>query len=80
MIKFMVDSGSDYDVNEAKEKGIAFVPLSITFDNDTYKDGIEISRSEFYKRMRKIFFPRQLSHHHRHFLMFSKRLRLMETR
>ena len=46
MIKFMVDSGSDYDVNEAKEKGIAFVPLSITFDNDTYKDGIEISRSE----------------------------------
>ena len=23
MIKFMVDSGSDYDVNEAKEKGIA---------------------------------------------------------
>ena len=24
MIKFMVDSGSDYDVNEAKEKGIAF--------------------------------------------------------
>ena len=22
MIKFMVDSGSDYDVNEAKEKGI----------------------------------------------------------
>ena len=41
MIKFMVDSGSDYDVNEAKEKGIAFVPLSITFDNDTYKDGIE---------------------------------------
>ena len=39
MIKFMVDSGSDYDVNEAKEKGIAFVPLSITFDNDTYKDG-----------------------------------------
>ena len=49
----MVDSGSDYDVNEAKEKGIAFVPLSITFDNDTYKDGIEISRSEFYKRMRE---------------------------
>ena len=80
MIKFMVDSGSDYDVNEAKEKGIAFVPLSITFDNDTYKDGIEISRSEFYKRRRKILFPRQLSHHHRHFLMFSKRLRLMETR
>lgn len=24
MIKFMVDSGSDYDVNEAKEKGIKF--------------------------------------------------------
>ena len=40
-------------LREAKEKGIAFVPLSITFDNDTYKDGIEISRSEFYKRMRE---------------------------
>ena len=42
-----------YFADEAKEKGIAFVPLSITFDNDTYKDGIEISRSEFYKRMRE---------------------------
>ena len=29
MIKFMVDSGSDYDVNEAKEKGIALLLIMI---------------------------------------------------
>lgn len=51
MIKFLVDSGSDYDVKEAKEKGIEFVPLSITFGEDTYKDGIDINRQEFYERM-----------------------------
>ena len=32
MIKFMVDSGSDYDVNEAKEKGIVDKIIGIDCD------------------------------------------------
>ncbi len=48
MIKFLVDSGSDYDVKEAEEKGICFAPLSITFGEQTFLDGVELQRSEFY--------------------------------
>ena len=51
MIKFLVDSGSDYDVKEAEEKGICFAPLSITFGEETFLDGIELQRSEFYDRL-----------------------------
>ena len=51
MIKFLVDSGSDYDVEEAKEKGIYFAPLSITFGEETFQDGIDIDRKEFYDRL-----------------------------
>lgn len=51
MIRFLVDSGSDYDVQEAKEKGIYFAPLSITFGDETFQDGIDIDRKEFYDRL-----------------------------
>ncbi|MCR5736023.1 MAG: DegV family protein [Eubacterium sp.] len=51
MIKFLVDSGSDYDVKEAEEKGICFAPLSITFGEETFLDGIELQRREFYDRL-----------------------------
>ena len=51
MIKFLVDSGSDYDVKEAEEKGIYFAPLSVTFGEETFQDGIELGRKEFYDRL-----------------------------
>ena len=51
MIKFLVDSGSDYTLEEAKEKGIYFAPLSITFSDGTFLDGVEIDRKEFYDRL-----------------------------
>lgn len=51
MIKFLVDSGSDYDLKEAEEKGICFAPLSVTFGEETFLDGIELQRKEFYDRL-----------------------------
>ena len=38
MIKFLVDSSSDYSLAEIKEKGLELVPISITLDDKTYLD------------------------------------------
>lgn len=49
MIKIMVDSSSDYPVEELKEKGIGLVPISITIGNNSYIDGINLERNDFYR-------------------------------
>ncbi len=46
--KIITDSSSDYTQDEAKNLGITVLPLSLNFDNESYKDGIDISKDEFY--------------------------------
>ena len=49
MIKFLIDSSSDYDVNEAKSKGIELVPISITIRDKNFLDDGTISKDQFYR-------------------------------
>lgn len=49
MIRFLVDSTSDYLPSELEGRNVEFVPLSVTLDGKTYKDGIDISKNEFYE-------------------------------
>lgn len=49
MIRFLIDSSSDYDVKEAKNKGIEYVPITITIGDKTFFDDGNISKDEFYK-------------------------------
>lgn len=49
MIKFLIESSSDYDVNDARCKGIEYVPITITIGNETFLDDGEISKDIFYK-------------------------------
>lgn len=49
MIKFLIESSSDYDVNEAKSKGIEYVPITITIGNETFLDDGKTSKDAFYK-------------------------------
>lgn len=53
MIKFVVDSASDIDkaIREEIQSSISIVPLSITFGEDVYEDGITLDVDEFYKKM-----------------------------
>lgn len=58
-IKIIIDSASDYTVEEAKKDGLTVVPLSITFPDGEFFDGTELSREEFYKRLTtQDFFPK----------------------
>jgi len=49
MIRFLVDSSSDYSLEEIHEKQLELVPISITMQEKTFRDVIEINRDHFYE-------------------------------
>lgn len=49
MIRFLVDSTSDYSPEELRGKNVDFVPLSVTIYGKTYRDGLDISKNDFYE-------------------------------
>ncbi|AOM82870.1 DegV family protein [Salisediminibacterium beveridgei] len=46
-VKIVTDSTSDLPSEEIKELGVTVVPLTITIDGTSYKDGVDITSSEF---------------------------------
>lgn len=50
-IRILTDSSADYEPHEIKERGIICLPLSITFGDETFKDGFDLSKEEFYRRL-----------------------------
>ncbi len=51
MIKILIDSASDIDELEAKEKGIYMLPMEVSFGEDIYYDGVNLSHSEFFNKL-----------------------------
>ena len=51
MIKILVDSGSDIDLEEAKMSGIELIPIEIMIDGKSYLDGVNLSHTEFFKKL-----------------------------
>lgn len=49
MIRILVDSSSDYTVEEIKNKGMELVPITITIGEKSYVDGYDLGRDEFYE-------------------------------
>jgi DegV family protein with EDD domain len=50
-IGFVTDSTSDIPDTEAEKFGVEIVPAMIMFGGQSYRDGVDISRSELYRRM-----------------------------
>lgn len=50
-VKIITDSASDLTPSEAEKLGIELLPLSISFGDTTYRDGIDLSRREFYEKL-----------------------------
>lgn len=53
MIKFLVDTSSDYTMDEIKEKGLELVPMTISIGDKTFLDNVEIERNDFFDFMEK---------------------------
>ncbi len=50
-VAFVTDSASDLDPAVAKAAGIRIVPLSVTFGNESFRAGVDLSTEEFWTRM-----------------------------
>ncbi len=52
-VAVVTDSTADLDAELAAEYGIDVVPLFVNFGDERFRDGIDLSRDDFYRRMRE---------------------------
>ena len=50
-IAWITDSTCYIDPHFAKENHIFVVPMSISFENETFRDGVDITEEEFYHKL-----------------------------
>ena len=50
-IAWITDSTCYIEPEYAKQNNIFIVPMSVSFDNETYRDGVDITEEEFYQRL-----------------------------
>ena len=50
-IKLIVDSASDMVPEEAEAMGVKLLPMEITFEDGTYKDGFELTHRQFFEKL-----------------------------
>lgn len=51
MIRIVTDSASDITQEEAKEWNITVIPLTVRFEEEQFKDGIDLTREGFYEKL-----------------------------
>ncbi|MCR4407527.1 MAG: DegV family protein [Anaerolineae bacterium] len=51
MIKVVTDSTSDLPPEMASELGITIVPCNVHFGTETYRDGVDLTRQQFYEKL-----------------------------
>ena len=49
--KVVADSTCDLPADIAKESGVFIVPATVQFGTESYRDGVDITRAEFYQRL-----------------------------
>ncbi len=52
-VRIVTDSTADMDEGEAERLGITTVPLNVHWNKETYRDKVEISIDEFYRKLRE---------------------------
>lgn len=53
MIKILVDTSSDYTVEEIQAQGMELVPLHITMNGKDYRDAYDLSKDEFFEMQKE---------------------------
>jgi DegV family protein with EDD domain len=52
MIELITDSTSDLSPELARQLGVRVLPLTVLFGQESFRDGVDITHSEFYRRLR----------------------------
>ena len=50
-IKLVIDSASDFDNEEAKSLGITLIPMEISFGDETFLDGVNLTHRQFFEKL-----------------------------
>ena len=50
-IRIIVDSSADIEEDYARDHGIQIIPMTITFGNEEFAEGVDIPRTEFFQRL-----------------------------
>lgn len=50
-IRIIVDSSADIEEDYARGHGIQIIPMTITFGNEEFAEGVDITRTEFFQRL-----------------------------
>lgn len=51
MIRIVTDSASDLDTRQAEELGVICVPLTVSFGDKNFQEGVNLSKADFYERL-----------------------------
>ena len=57
MIRILTDSTADFSMADAAALGVAVVPLTVSFGDAHYQDGIDLPLERFYDMQRPINCP-----------------------
>ena len=51
MVKLLIDSAADIGAKEAETLGVTMLPLVVSFGDESYYDGVELSPRDFYEKL-----------------------------
>lgn len=51
VIKLVIDSASYFDLEDTKRLGITLMPMEITFGDETYLDGVNLTHRKFFEKL-----------------------------
>lgn len=50
-IRIITDSAADYSAQEIERRNIACIPMSISFGEENYLDGVDLTKEEFFEKL-----------------------------
>lgn len=50
-VRIVMDSTADYSAMEIEKRGITCIPMTITFGEEQYTDGVDITKEEFFEKL-----------------------------
>ena len=56
-IRIITDSAADYTAAEIQRGNFQCVPMTVTFGDTSYEDGVDLTREAFYERLRNGEYP-----------------------
>ena len=50
-IRIITDSAADYSAQEIERRNLICIPMSVSFGEENYKDGVDLTKDEFFEKL-----------------------------